>query len=497
MRGAEKMKKSHNNYIAQNIATIAANVPVSLKDEAQESRCLASIVQHGVDSYIDVEGVLSEDTFTFEESQVLWRCLTAFFEVEEVKPTFASIIKYAHDLGYNTFDKKDNKDWVLSLFNVTGIEVQDARILGAELRRLQFKREFYSVLSSCSQDLVNISTKESLTNIAGCVETPIERFLMKMASSGEDGEYLLKNSDVYIENLFHNPNTISGYTTEFNKYDLFVGGSFEPETMHVIMARPKVGKSTFALNVAINLAKKGVHSIIADMEMSERKWINRFLANVTGINLRKFKTAHFTEEEKDLIVDAQKVIKSYPILYMNVNGKSLDEANFCAKRLLNKRVGKNAAGLFDCVYIYDYLRVNDSEDVSDSIREYQALGFQAIKLKNFSKQMKIPTLTFTQESRTGDVSGSDRILWLCDSLTKFSKKTEEEIIEDRAAGRKEFNRKMTPNETRDGEEIEDGVYINYVFDGSIASIKEGPTNAELTKGKKHIQTTEADKSTKF
>ncbi len=446
-----------------------------------------------MDSFIEVEGILNTSTFSFEEAQVLWSCIVKHYETESVNPTLASIIKNAHDLGYHTFEKKDSKDWIISLFSIP-TEVQDARILVGELRKLQVKREFYATIQQSLDSLVNISTSESLSKIVSSVEEPISSFISKLSSVDGEGEFLLKNGDIYIDNLFNNPNTVNGFYTGYPKYDDFIGGALEPETMHVVMARPKVGKSSFALNTAINLAKKNVFSIIADMEMSERKWLNRFLSNMTKINIRKFKYANFTEEEKDKISDSYKKIKDYPILYLNVNGKSLEEANYCVKRLLSKKVGKNSAGRYDCVYIYDYLRVNDSADVSDSIREYQALGFQAIKLKDFAIASKIPVVTFTQESRAGDVSGSDRILWLCDSLTQFSKKTDEEIME---SSNKDFNRKMTFSETRDGPEVEDGTYINYMFDGSTATIKEGPTNVELQYGKRTITATDADKETEF
>lgn len=466
-----------------------------LKDEAQESRCVSAILRHGVDAYMDVEGLLSANSFTFEEAQALWLAIVEFFETEEVKPTLASMIKYSNNLGYAIFEKKDNKDWLKSLFNLP-TEVQDARILGAEIKKLEERRNFYLALETSMSNLLKVSNKDPLAKIVTEVNKPIDEFLAKLTSSNDEGDYLLKNADIHILNLLENPNTVEGLKSGFDRWDDYIGGCMEPETMHVIMARPKRGKSSIGLNAAINLAKRGTPSIICDMEMSEKKWVNRFLSNMTKIHIRKFQSATFTEEEKDKLSDAAKQISKFPILYVNVNGKSLDEANYCVKRLMNKKVGKNAAGKYDCLYIYDYLRVNDSQDVN-SVMEYQALGFQAIKLKNFSIAMKIPTLTFVQESRAGDVSGSDRILWLCDSLCQFDKKTEDEMSEDRAYGRKEYNRKLVPKETRSGPEVEDGAYINYSFDGSIASIVEGPSNVELYKKTSTIQPTESDKNTKF
>lgn len=477
----------------------------ALTDEAGESRLLSSILKHGLDAYIEVEGKITESTMTCEETQILWKCIVAFFDKEEVKPTISSIIKYSKDLGYNLFDKKNDKDWLISLFNLP-TEIEDARILGGQLRKLQIKRELHSRLEVSANNLLAISTLEPLTKIVACVEEPIEEYLMKLISSDDEGDYLTKDGDIYLQNLFNNPNTVIGYKSGYDKLDDFFGGSLEPETMHVIIARPKVGKSSMALNIAINLAKNGTHSIIADMEMNQKKWLNRFLSNLTKINIRKFKTSSFSEEEKDNISDAYKIIKNYPILYINVNGKSLEESNFCVKRLMNKKIGKNAQGKYDCLFIYDYLRVNDSAEVSDTIKEYQALGFQSIKLKNFAIREKIPVLTFCQQNRDGadgkststkTVSGSDRVLWLCDSMLALGRKTEDEMNEDRAANRPGYNRKITPMETRDAPEVEDGTYINYRFDGATACLIEGPTNVELRTNQPVIKATESDKQTEF
>lgn len=498
---------SRKEYTQKNLATHALNAlsKEGLTDEAGESRFLSAILKHGLDAFIEIEGIVTERTMTCEPTQILWKSIVKFFEGEETTPTISSIIKYSKDLGYDIFDKKTDKDWLISLFNLP-TELSDARILGGQLRKLQIKRELYSVIQLASNNLIEVSPLEPLSKIITTVDGPIEEYLMKLASSNDEGDYLTKDGDIYLENLFANPNSVTGFKSGFPRYDDYIGGSFEPETMHVIVARPKIGKSSFALNVAINLAKSGTHSIIADMEMSQKKWLNRFLSNLTKINIRKFKTSSFNEEEKDKISDAFKIIKNYPIIYINVNGKSLDETMFCIKRLLNKKIGKNAAGKYDALFIYDYLRINDSSEVSDAIKENQALGFQCIKLKNFSIQEKISALTFCQQNRdaadgkstsTKTVSGSDRVLWLCDSMMALGRKTDDEQNEDRAANREVFSRKLTPMETRDAPEVDEGTYINYKFDGSTAYLKEGPTNAELRTSQPTIRATDTDKQTEF
>lgn len=505
VQDVEKMTKYPQHYTTQTIRTSALDVldgNESLQDQPGEARFLASVMQYGLDAYIEIEGIVTEESFTDEANQMIWKCIVNLFETEVTKPTLSTIINYADALGFkNFFEKKEEKDYLKGLFHLP-VEIQDCRIIGAQLRKLQIKRELFSRLKVASNNLFDTSTLDPLSKLISNVQSPIEEYLMKLTAVTDEGGRLTDGMDIYLQNLFANPDTICGYKTGFNKYDEFAGGSLEPETLHVIVARAKVGKSSFALNTAINLSKIGVYSIIADYEMSKQKWLNRFLSNLTGISIRKFKHSQFSEEEKDLINDAQKIIKDYPIIYVNINGKSVDEALYNVKRLLNKNVGKNAAGKYDCLFIYDYLRLNDTADIAKNMQEYQALGFQAIKLKNFGIQNKIPTLTFVQANRggidtedTSVASGSDRVLWLCDSMALFKRKSPEERIEDRAAGR-DFNRKLVFLESRDGAEVEEGTYVNYNFEGEIARITEGPSNVEL-RTKKTIKVDENDKKQEF
>lgn len=503
MENVAKMSKSQNRYSTPKTHTYALNASAALEkleDKPAEGRFLASVCQYGLDAYIDVEGIVVENSFTEEANQIIWRCLVNFFDLEECKPTLASIMKYADALGYkNFFEKKDEKDYLRGLFQLP-VELQDARILGGQLRKLQIKREFFNVLEIGANNLIAANPLEPLSKIISSVEVPMNDYLMKLASGDEEGKLLTDGGDIYLANLFDNPNTVIGFQTGFPKYDDYIGCGLEPETLHIIVARAKVGKSSFLLNTSINLSKQNVSSIILDYEMSQKKWMNRFLSNLTQINIRKFKTASFSEEEKDKINDAYKIIKDYPIYYLNINGKSVDEALFCAKRMLNKKIGKGEDGKYKCTLIYDYLRLNDGEDISKNIQEYQALMFQGLKIKDFLIQNKLPGMTCVQANRggidtedTSVASGSDRVLWICDSMCLFKRKSEEEIAEDKSHNRN-FNRKMVFLETRDGAEVDAGTYINYNFDGGIAKITEGPLNTELRTNKK-IQVDDADKAT--
>ena len=129
----------------------------------------------------------------------------------------------------------------------------------------------------------------------------------------------------------------------------------------------------------------------------------------------------------------------------------------------------------------------NSENISASMQEYQALGFLISGLHNFCIKYDLPCLSFVQLNRDGItkestdvISGSDRLLWLCTNFTLFKVKSEEEQADDIEAGMSySYNRKLVPLLARHGGCLEEGDYINVYMQGEYARLTEGPTRNKL------------------
>lgn len=104
------------------------------------------------------------------------------------------------------------------------------------------------------------------------------------------------------------PKTQTGYKA----LDEYIG-ALMPGQMHVIAARPRKGKSMFALNVAVNIARKGFKVLYFSMEMSEQQTMTRYLQVTHNINGAKFKhvTTEFLEELSDLVPKNENIIFCY------------------------------------------------------------------------------------------------------------------------------------------------------------------------------------------
>ncbi|NDB85430.1 MAG: hypothetical protein EB127_22415, partial [Alphaproteobacteria bacterium] len=154
------------------------------------------------------------------------------------------------------------------------------------------------------------------------------------------------------------------------------------------------------------------------------------------------------------------------------------------RRWIVKDVGLEDDGTAKpCVIFYDYLKLMDSQGMSQDLKEYQVLGFMMTSLHNFATRYKVPIVAFVQLNRDGitkestdAVSGSDRLIWLCTSFTIFKIKSPEELAED---GPNAGNRKLVPIVARHGSGLDDGDYINMLMQGSHSKLRELKTRNEF------------------
>ncbi len=244
------------------------------------------------------------------------------------------------------------------------------------------------------------------------------------------------------------------------------------------------GKSTFGLQVALNIDKLGYPVLILDTEMDTSSEMNRLIANISGVDVNE--VAKGNKAFGKTLIDAAKKFENSKIEHINVSGMSFDNILSIARQWIYRKVGFREDGKANkCVIIYDYLKLTSGSSISDSLKEYQILGFQMTDLHNFCVKYSVPCLAFVQLNKEDDISQSDRILWLCTSYTKFKEKSQEEQADDiKMSIKVPFNRKLEPIVSRYGAPMDYGDYINLRMCGDYARITVGPTRNELMKGGK-------------
>jgi replicative DNA helicase len=465
-----------------------------LCDPASERAILAGICRYGEDAYLDVADIVQESSFTIDSNGIIYKCLKYLCENEQ-KPSIdvASIYSAAQDIGVaNLFAKKEEAQHLKAIIDFP-VTLENVRKFAAKIRKLEIARLLRKQLEQAGDKLLEINGNEPIASILGVAEDAVFNFSSLLNDTDNNPISIGKDIDDYIKSLEENKVDQIGIPTGFPVYDKAIGGGLRKGTVNVIAARPKTGKTLLSDNIGFHIAHKHQIPVLnMDTEMNTVDHINRVLGMMTEVEINAIETGRFAEsaDTKTKIVNAAQELKSTKLFYKSIAGKPFEEQLAIMRRWILKEVGLNEDGTAkQCVIFYDYLKLMDSQGMSQDLKEYQVLGFMMTSLHNFAVRYQVPIVAFIQLNRDGitkestdTASGSDRIIWLCSNFSIFKRKSDEEIAED---GPTNGNRKLLPLVSRHGGGLDDNDYINCHMKGWCAKITEGKTRLEILNNSKN------------
>ncbi|MDK2790631.1 MAG: replicative helicase [Methanothermococcus sp.] len=179
---------------------------------------------------------------------------------------------------------------------------------------------------------------------------------------------------------------INGVTSGFKSVDRLTGG-FDKGDVTIIAARPAMGKSTFALNMAIEQAKRGIPVLFFSWEMTAKELRNKTIAKYARVNSQKIKNGYYSKEERAKIIKAAAQIESLPIFITTQKNYN----PFYYRAEIRKQIRKNN---IQAVY-FDHIGLT-IEGV-DPNKEIQRMGKE---IKNIAMKEEIPIFIISQLSRT-------------------------------------------------------------------------------------------------
>jgi len=180
---------------------------------------------------------------------------------------------------------------------------------------------------------------------------------------------------------------IRGCRTNFPELDDTLGG-LQKSDLIILAARPSVGKTAFALNIALNVAKQHIPVGIFSMEMSLDQIIDRFLALESGVSLHHLRTGKLGDELQD-VAGACESLRSLPLYVDDTPSPNILQMRAMARRLQAEH------GLE--LLIVDYLQLMSSKRSYDS--PVQQVTEISRGLKGLAKELNIPIVAVSQLSR--------------------------------------------------------------------------------------------------
>ncbi|QMV20276.1 replicative DNA helicase [Granulicella sp. 5B5] len=213
---------------------------------------------------------------------------------------------------------------------------------------------------------------------------------------------IVANSFGSIDALYEQGREVTGLATHYIEFDKMTSGLQNSELI-IIAARPSMGKTAWAINIAQNCAVRDQKVVaVFSLEMSKESLLRRMLASEAMVGSRKLQTGFIPREDKGKLIAALDRLMSSKMFVDDTPGITLAEMRAKARRL------RQQEGALDLIVI-DYLQLMTGPKSGGKGSENRTQEVSAISrgLKALAKELGVPVIALSQlsrgsEQRTGD-----------------------------------------------------------------------------------------------
>lgn len=202
-----------------------------------------------------------------------------------------------------------------------------------------------------------------------------------------------------IDELVNNKSHMAGVPTGFADVDKLFWGLRGGDLL-ILAARPGVGKTSFALNLATNAAKSGASVAFFSLEMGANQLVQRVLCAEARVNLGQLRAGNLQEGDWNAIMNAAATLSGLDLYIDDTPGLSLLEMRAKARRQLRDK----EKGLI----IVDYLQLMQPPSIRRDGNRAVEVAEISRGLKVLAKELNMPVLSLSQLSRAVEMRGSKR-----------------------------------------------------------------------------------------
>ena len=221
-----------------------------------------------------------------------------------------------------------------------------------------------------------------------------ERKMFHLLQKRTTGEFVpiqqvVLNAINKIEMASKTQGNVTGLPTGFIDLDYKTSG-LQPSDLILIAARPSMGKTAFALNIAQYMAfKKGITVAMFSLEMSKEQFVNRLLAMESRVDSQALRTGNLKDEDWTKLVEGADIIGNSNLIIDDTPGISISELRSkCRKYKLEHDLG---------IIFIDYLQLMSGSGRTDS--RQQEISEISRALKALARELNVPVVALSQLSR--------------------------------------------------------------------------------------------------
>jgi replicative DNA helicase len=331
-----------------------------------------------------VIGKLDARDFYDENHKIIYQAMVILFK-ENARIEFATLIDAIRRTGKNL--SVDPRDYIFNLIDLVPSTVP----LPAYLEIVSEKaveRELLGQMREISDDI--LLGRMGFNQILDKTEDRIQGLIKKRKTS----KFLTIEKAAHqvfshIERFHSDKMNVTGLSTGFKRLDKATFGLQKGELI-ILAARPSVGKSAFALNLAVNVAKHNkAHVAFFSLEMSIEQLMMRLFSYQSFIPMSKIRRGDLTEREMILLGHAREDLKSHNIYFDESNASDIYEIRAkCRDLKLQDKLD---------LVIIDYLQLITSSDREQN-RQAEVAKISR-NLKILAKELEVPIIALSQLSR--------------------------------------------------------------------------------------------------
>jgi len=379
-------------------------------DDAEKSILGAILIDK--DAIVDIAVMLRPEMFYNQNNGKIYEAMMTLYENRDPIDalTVADWLKKEKEL-----DKVGGRAYLTSLSNEVPVashalkyaqivrETYIKRMLisaGAEMGELGFDegRPLGEILDKAEQSIYSLS------------QTHVKKSFVPVKDA-------LAESFDRLDTLHNSPEGIRGVPTGFGDLDHMLAG-MQDSNLIILAARPGIGKTTFATNIAQYVAvdKKLPVGYFA-LEMSNLEMVDRMLVGQANIDAWKLKTGNLKDDDFARLSEAMGVLADCPLFIDDTPGQSILELRTKARRL-HSQVGLK-------LLVVDYLQLVIGDKSYDS--RVQEVGAISQGLKNLARELRIPVLALSQLNR-GIENRTEKVPQLADLRESGSIEQDADVV---------------------------------------------------------------------
>jgi len=295
------------------------------------------------------------------------------------------------------------------------------------IRIVKDKSLLRKLMGICSMAIARAADQgETALEVLGAAEAQLMQVTEKGITTGfQSLDQIVQHSFGTIDNLYKQSREVTGLATGFKQLDTMTSGLQKGELI-IIAARPSMGKTALAINIAENAAVYSKATVaVFSLEMSKESLLRRMLASQAWVDQRKLQTGFLGREDQVKLQNALGQLVESRLYIDDTAGISLAEMRAKARRL------KQNAGGLDLIVV-DYLQLMSATLPSSGRKNYenrtQEVSAISRGLKALSKELDVPVVALSQLSRASERRGDDKRPMLSDLRESGSIEQDADVV---------------------------------------------------------------------